>query len=55
MLDLICLKCSAKWQSGTLERKRQYACPLCKEPGMRVMNAKGNATEECWPPEKQEA
>ena len=51
MLDLICLKCGAKWSSEMLERKRQFACPLCQEPGMRVMKD-GEATEEVWPQEQ---
>lgn len=46
---VVCTKCSAKWIAEALDRKRQYACPLCKEPGMRIMDAKGEATEEGWP------
>ena len=49
MPDLICLKCGSKWDSKYLERKGVRACPLCKEPGLRVMDDKGNATDEEWP------
>lgn len=45
MLDLICLKCNAKWLSEMLDRKKVYACPCCGEPNMRYMNEKGEATE----------
>lgn len=48
MLDPICLKCDAKWQSEMLERKRQYSCPMCTEPGLRVMK-NGEATDKAWP------
>lgn len=53
MPDLICLKCGSKWDSRYLERKGVHACPLCSEPGLRVMDAKGQATEECWPSEPE--
>jgi len=47
--DLLCLKCGAKWSSQYLERKKVRACLLCKEPGLRYMDAKGNATDETFP------
>jgi uncharacterized protein YbaR (Trm112 family) len=51
MPDLLCLKCDSKWDSQYLERKQVRACPLCKEPGLRYMDDKGNATDETWPKE----
>jgi len=45
---VICLKCGSKFDADFLERKRQYACPLCKEPGLRVMNERGEATDQAW-------
>ena len=46
---IICTKCGASFARWLMERKQAFACPLCKEPGLRVMSAKGEATEECWP------
>jgi DNA-directed RNA polymerase subunit RPC12/RpoP len=43
---VVCLKCGSKFDTRPLERKQILACPLCKEPGLRVMNAKGEATDE---------
>lgn len=48
---VICTKCGSKFDAAFLERRRQYSCPMCAEPGLRIMDAKGNATEESWPPE----
>lgn len=48
---VVCLKCGSKFSTAFLGRKGQYACPLCKEPGLRVMKD-GEATEESWPPER---
>ena len=50
MLNLICLKCGAKWNDEILERKQYYACLNCKEPGLRTMDDKGEAGE-IWPKE----
>lgn len=35
---LICLKCGLKITLRTLEIKKQYHCPMCNEPGLRVYN-----------------
>ena len=48
---VVCSKCNSKWAVEMLERKRITYCQLCKEPGLRVMNDKGNATDETWPKE----
>lgn len=48
----ICLKCGSKFDTRPLERKQTLACPLCKEPGLRVMDANGNATDKTWPREE---
>jgi DNA-directed RNA polymerase subunit RPC12/RpoP len=48
---IICTKCGASFARWLMERKQAFACPLCKEPGLRVMSAKGEATEETWPKE----
>ena len=48
---VVCTKCGSKFDKRPLDRKRIFACPLCKEPGLRVMDEKGNATDEIWPPE----
>jgi DNA-directed RNA polymerase subunit RPC12/RpoP len=50
---VICTKCISKFDASFLERRQEYACPLCSEPGLRIMDAKGNATEESWPAEKE--
>jgi len=34
--------------------KRVRHCILCKEPGLRVMGERGEASEEAWPPPKEE-
>lgn len=52
---VVCMKCGSKFDVRPLERKQIYACQLCKEPRLRVMDAKGNATEESWPPEGEAA
>ena len=49
---VICTKCGSKFDTRPLERKQIYACQLCKEPGLRVMDEKGEASEETWPSEK---
>ena len=49
---VICTKCGSKFDTRPLERKQIFACQLCKEPGLRVMDDKGNATDETWPAEK---
>jgi hypothetical protein len=46
---VVCLKCGSKWQAEMLERKGIRHCQLCLEPGLRIMDAKGNATEETFP------
>jgi hypothetical protein len=47
----VCTKCGAKWSTEMLERKGIKHCQLCKEPGLRVMDERGEASEETWPPE----
>ena len=53
-LWIICLKCGSSFDAAFLERKGQYACPLCAEPGLRVMKD-GEATDEGWPDPKDAA
>jgi DNA-directed RNA polymerase subunit RPC12/RpoP len=48
----VCLKCGSKFDTRPLERKQIFACQLCKEPGLRIMDAKGEATDETWPKEE---
>jgi len=45
----ICTKCGSKFDTRPLERKQIYACQLCKEPGLRVMDANGTPTDETFP------
>jgi len=54
LIWVICLKCGSKFDSRPLERKQIFACQLCMEPGLRIMDAKGNATDETWPREEDE-
>jgi len=50
---VVCQKCGSKFDKRLLERKQVYSCQLCKEPGLRLMDANGNATDTVWPEEKQ--
>jgi NAD-dependent SIR2 family protein deacetylase len=49
---VVCLKCGSKYDTRPLERKQILACPMCKEPGLRYLDAKGNATDDTFPREE---
>jgi hypothetical protein len=46
---VLCVKCSAKWETDRLERKGVTYCELCYEPGLRYMREDGTASEDTFP------
>lgn len=46
---VVCRKCDSKFDSLFLQRKQILHCPLCQEPGLVVLDGRGNPTEETWP------